>query len=236
MATRDSRSPDAGAQRRLRLQDCKRERRSRPEGGAKRTRAKRERHGCRESIRDILARPPRIPLRFIRASMKSLLSRGRRAASDDWIMSSRCGSVLVMHRSSQTSPVGWDVGDPVASPASIRSPSASRSLFAPCALGQPVTRAPSTLSVVYPPGWRARDLQRRASHVRGKSWVRAGLHGLGFEAGTGGDHLLLQIAPQRDRQAPGHRHDHDPLAALAGTPGALTEPAAQGAVRLVAQP
>src|SRR3546814_4725070 len=46
----------------------------------------------------------------------------------------------------------------------------------------------------------------------------------------------LDIAPQRDQQLAGERHDHDLADASFGTAGALGEPAAQRALRLEAQP
>jgi len=47
--------------------------------------------------------------------------------------------------------------------------------------------------------------------------IASGLPADGFERGSVGDQPILQVAPQRNRQAPGERHDADASQALAST-------------------
>ena len=56
----------------------------------------------------------------------------------------------------------------------------------------------------------------------------------GFELRPLRDQPVLEVAPQRNRQAPGQRHNADASQALAATGEAAVKPLAQFALRLVA--
>ena len=58
----------------------------------------------------------------------------------------------------------------------------------------------------------------------------------GFELRPIGDQPVLQVAPQRNGQAPGERHNADASHALATTGEAAVKPLAQFTLALVAQP
>src|SRR5213593_606955 len=58
----------------------------------------------------------------------------------------------------------------------------------------------------------------------------------GLERGAGRDLAVLDVAPQRDGQAPRQRHDAYAAHALAAAGEAPVEPVAQVAARLQAQP
>src|SRR5216683_7034801 len=58
----------------------------------------------------------------------------------------------------------------------------------------------------------------------------------GFELRPLRDQPVLQVAPQRNGQAPGQRHNADASQALAATGEASVKPLAQFTLRLVAQP
>src|SRR3984893_14541870 len=58
----------------------------------------------------------------------------------------------------------------------------------------------------------------------------------GLELRPVGDQPVLQVAPQRNRQTPGERHNADASQALAATGEASVKPLAQFTLRLVAQP
>src|SRR3546814_10607991 len=66
--------------------------------------------------------------------------------------------------------------------------------------------------------------------------VSARLLAAGGQAHAGRHHAGLDVAPQRDQQLAGERHDHDRADAPFGTARALGEPAAQRVLRLEPQP
>src|SRR5215210_5385719 len=66
--------------------------------------------------------------------------------------------------------------------------------------------------------------------------MASGLRGLGLEGGACWDDALGRIAPERDQELAGKRHDRDPADPSTPLPDAGAEPAAQGRVRLMAEP
>src|SRR5829696_4369684 len=59
---------------------------------------------------------------------------------------------------------------------------------------------------------------------------------LGLEGGARGDDALGRIAPERDQELAGKRHDRDPADPPTPLPDARTEPDAQGRGWLMAEP
>ena len=85
----------------------------------------------------------------------------------------------------------------------------------------------------YPRSPPARIQRAGRDPVRG---IASGLRSLGLEGGACWDDALGRIAPERDQELAGERHDRDPADPPTPLPDARTEPDAQGRGWLMAEP